>query len=101
MTEDEYQRERNRLKQVRYRKRNKAIAEGLEPDFYITDADYIDVENLSTTEPATLAHSPVTRRPVASEQEESEQESNGFMWGLAGVGALFLGLIGYAWYTTR
>jgi hypothetical protein len=81
MTVEEYQRERNRLKQVRYRKRERAKSEGKSPDTYITNDDYIEWED--------------ERAPdldSASEQETSEQDTSP-LWVKLLRGAAFIGMI--------
>src|SRR5258708_3137189 len=42
LSDEEYKRLQKKLKMRRYRKRLKATDEGKDPDFYITDEDYVD-----------------------------------------------------------
>ena len=89
MTDEEYQRERNRLKQIRHRKRVKALAEGLDEDYYITDEDYIDRDAAQVSE---------QEQAGASEQAGEEQGTGAGVKWLIGAGVVFIGLIAYAWY---
>lgn len=60
-TDIEHKRLVNRLKVRRYKKRLKATKEGLDPDFYITDEDYIDgLPEISAASPDTEEDEGVT-----------------------------------------
>ena len=83
MTDEEYQRERNRLKQIRHRKRAKALAEGLDEDYYITEDDYIDRD-------AALMSEQETREQAGEDESEQGTGAGGWLFVGGCIALLFL-----------
>ena len=98
MNDEEYQRERNRLKQVRLRKHKRALAEGKPDDFYITDEDYIgrgDLNQGAAMRGATMALASerprVTKTPTKRAQDDNPPAPEPF-WVTLLKGAAFVGI---------